>query len=189
MKIWVIGREYPSLLNGMRGTFEIEQARMLSEEYQVYYPAVDLHSVRHWRKWGMVKKMDGNVKVWQYHFPVGKVPEKIFAWVYWWLLGHVLKLMEKEGLPDVIHVHYPAMFNSNLLEPYKKKNIKIVCTEHWSKVMKQELNEKERKQLQWFVENTDTFICVGEKLRDSVKKNNKKCQRNQSDSQYTCILF
>ena len=170
MKIWVIGREYPSLLNGMRGSFEIEQARMLSEEYQVYYPAIDLHSVRHWRKWGLVKTKDGNVNVWQYHFPVGKVPEKIFAWLYWYFLGHVLKLMEKEGLPDVIHVHYPAMFNCDLLEIYKKKGIKIVCTEHWSKVMKQELNERERYQLQWFAENADTFLCVGEKLRDSVKK-------------------
>lgn len=77
MKLWMIGREYPSEFNKMRGSFELEQAKMLSQVYDVIYPSVDLRSIRHWRKWGINSFANDKLKLYRYDFPVGKCPSPI----------------------------------------------------------------------------------------------------------------
>lgn len=34
MNIWVIGRNYPKISNGMQGCFELEQAKLLAKNYE-----------------------------------------------------------------------------------------------------------------------------------------------------------
>lgn len=169
MKIWVIGREYPTQKNRMRGSFELEQAVMLAKEYQIFYPYVDLHSVRHWRKWGFVETKEDGVTICRYNVPVGKVPKRIKNRIQNLCWEKLLKKMEKNGIPDIIHVHYPAMFYYPVLEPYIEKGTKIVCTEHWTQVLKKQLTSSELLSLKWFTENA-SFICVGEKLKQSVEE-------------------
>lgn len=169
MKIWVIGREFPTEENHQRGSFELDQAKMLAGEFQTFYPAVDIHSVRHWRKWGLVKNKEGKLEIWNYNFPVGRLPKKFQRKIYWKLFAALLKKMEKEGLPDVIHVHYPAMTDYRIIEPYVSKGVRIVSTEHWTKVLKKKLTKEELDSLNWF-SRYSTMICVGEKLRDSVQE-------------------
>nr|WP_295282668.1 glycosyltransferase [uncultured Blautia sp.] len=169
MKIWVIGREYPTQKNRMRGSFELEQAVMLTRENEVFYPYVDLHSVRHWRKWGFTESEKDGVTICRYNIPIGKVPKKIKNRIEYLSWKRVLKKMEDKGLPDIIHVHYPAMFYYSLMERYSKKGVKIVCTEHWTQVLIKQLSSVEMDSLKWFTENA-SFICVGEKLKQSVEE-------------------
>lgn len=168
MRIWVIGRDYPTQQNRMRGSFELEQAMMLAAENEVFYPYIDLHSIRHQRKWGIVARTESGVKVYRHNFPLGRVPKELFESVERFCWKYLLKQMEKEGMPDIIHVHYPAMFWYPLLFPYISRGVKIVCTEHWSQVMLKQLKPQELESLKWFSENAD-FICVGEKLKQSVQ--------------------
>lgn len=169
MRIWVIGRDYPTQQNNMRGSFELEQAAILAAENEVFYPYVDLHSIRHQRKWGTVVKKENRVKLYRYNLPVGKVPKELFESIERFCWRYILKQMEKEGMPDIIHVHYPAMFWYPLLFPYMSRGVKIVCTEHWSQVMLKKLEPQELESLKWFSENAE-FICVGEKLKQSVQE-------------------
>jgi glycosyltransferase involved in cell wall biosynthesis len=169
MKIWVIGREYPSAFNNMRGSFELEQAKTLSKNHQVIYPCVDLRSIRHWRKWGISKQLDGNVVLYKYNFPVGKCPRQLLRRIEKRKLEELFdRIIELDGKPDLVHVHYPAMAYYELFVKLKKKGIKIVATEHWTNVLTKDLENTYLNSLNWFVENADAFICVGDALKKSV---------------------
>lgn len=169
MKIWVIGREYPSDFNKMRGSFEYEQAKMISKEHDVIYPCVDLRSVRHWRRWGISSFMDGKLKVYRYDFPVGKCPTKMLRSIEKRRFEILFdKVIDLEGKPDIIHVHYPAMAYYGSFIRLKEKGIKIVTTEHWTNVLKRNIASSYLESLKWFVDNADAFICVSNSLKDSV---------------------
>ena len=66
-------------------------------------------------------------------------------------------------------MHYPAMItNPDVILKYQSKGIKVVVTEHWTKVLSKKLDSAELKQLTSYVENANAFLCVGEPLRKSV---------------------
>ena len=113
MVIWVIGRNYPLPDNGMQGSFELEQAQMLARfGNEVYYLACSLHPFKKINgKRGIQTWKEGDVnisvlstfflpRVYPFYF-IGKRNDQ---WKK--LLDTVEK---KSGIPDVIHVHYPAM--------------------------------------------------------------------------------
>lgn len=169
MKIWVIGREYPMKQNNMRGSFEMEQAKILAKRHTVIYPSVDLRSIRRWRKWGMEKFTEDHVLVCKYNFPVGKMPEFVLE-----SIGEAVKkrlykkIVQETGLPDMIHIHYPSMIGFGLFEEFKRHGVKIVATEHWTKVLQKDLNRHSLDALCQFTDQADAFICVGNPLRESV---------------------
>ena len=132
MRIWVIGRGYPSTVNHMLGSFELEQAQMFAKYgNEVYYPVVDLRSVRHRRKWGLSLAQQQGVTIATFSFPVGRiVPMK------WQILlkrhfREVLlrKLGRRTGKPDIIHVHYPSIYPYKLFSGFQKEGAKIIGTE------------------------------------------------------------
>ena len=64
MKIWVLGRNYPLPENGMQGSFELEQAKMLARGgNEVHYLACSLHPVKKIKKGGMQSWNDEGVEV------------------------------------------------------------------------------------------------------------------------------
>lgn len=169
MKIWVIGREYPSEFNKMRGSFELEQAKMLSEVCDVIYPSVDLRSIRHWRKWGIKSFTNDKLKVYKYDFPVGKCPLLILKNIEKMIFEKLFdKIITIEGMPDIIHIHYPAMAYYESFEKLHNRGVKIVTTEHWTNVLCKDMTPNNMRSLKWFVEYADAFICVGEPLKQSV---------------------
>lgn len=169
MKIWVIGREYPSDFNRMRGSFELEQAKMLSKDHDVIYPCVDLRSVRHWRKWGIKTFLNDKLKVYRYDFPVGKCPSTMLRSIEKKKFEQLFeKIIASEGVPDIIHVHYPAMAYYESFVKLKAWGAKIVATEHWSNVLRKNVGSGYMEALKWFVDYADAFICVGEPLKQSV---------------------
>lgn len=177
MTIWVIGRSYPTKQNKMSGSFELEQAKLIAKygegKDKVSYITVCFHPFRKIRKRGYCSFEEDGVSI--YADSVLFVPDKLhihlkpFRKFIW---KRLLQKVEKEtGIPDVIHVHYPALITvpEPILE-YQKKGTRVVLTEHWTKVLNNTIDSFQRKQLTQYVQNADRVICVGQPLKESIQK-------------------
>lgn len=171
MRILVIGRDLPSKENNMLGSFEYEQAQMLAHAgYDVYYPFIDLRSARHWRKFGLIKKERDGVNIIGLNIPIGRaLPAFIRNKLYLPLLRWQLKTIGKKYcVPDIVHIHYPSIFQYDVFLPLQKCGAKVVGTEHWSRVQNKSLSPQCLKNLNDFVESADAVCCVGESLKKSI---------------------
>ena len=172
MKIWIIGRGYPTTENRNWGSFEFEQAKLLSENgYEVVYIALTLSFFDRKDPRGYREFTDDKVSVFTYshfYFP-GKTG--IYLETYedkcW---GDLFRRAEtKSGVPNIIHVHYPTMLSSiNQIEKYRKRGSRIFVTEHWSRVLIGNLRKHELKRLTYYAKNSSCFACVGSGLREAV---------------------
>lgn len=174
MNIWVIGRSYPLMLNNMQGSFELEQAKMLAKHGQnVSYLACVFHPFKKVKKWGFCKWNEDNMHVYTnsqfYAHERMKLHLELFKAYIW---KKFLSRVEQEtGIPDVIHVHYPANITvARLILAYQKKGTKIICTEHWTQVLNQTIDAYERKQLKEYVDNANAFLCVGVPLKNAIEE-------------------
>lgn len=174
MKIWVIGRSYPQDSNNMQGSFELEQAKMLAKHgHDVTYISCIFHPFKKVKNWGFANFTDYNVNIITYsqiytiermkfHFE----PFKRMIWKK--LLKYV---EEKNGIPDIIHVHYPSNITvADTILSYKEYGVKIICTEHWSQVLNNKIDKYELNQLKKYVKYSDTFFSVSKSLKDSIIK-------------------
>lgn len=173
MNIWIIGRNYPTPQNKMSGSFELEQAKMLSKDknYQISYLAFQLHPFKYCKSPGKNQRSEDNVKIFtssEMFFP--RIYPLYFSCLREKKWIKFLNWVESEtGTPDVIHVHYPVMMLlGNALQYYKSRGTKIVLTEHWTKVQSKKIDRTERKYLSKCIEIADCFICVGEPLKNSI---------------------
>ncbi len=174
MKIWVIGRGYPLPKNQLQGSFELEQAKMLARQgHDVTYLALVFHPFRKVRKWGMDSWRETGVAVRIFcamslpnRFRMRCKPYRTRLWM------HVLRTAEQEqGLPDVIHVHYPSMIcEPGALAAYQRRGVKLLSTEHWSQVLLERLSPGELARLRWYVENADGIAAVSQSLADAIQK-------------------
>lgn len=175
MVIWVIGRNYPLPNNVMQGSFELEQAKMLARYgNEVYYLACSLHPVKKINgKSGIQTWNEDNVQVTVLSafstprvYPIYLVGSRNRQWRK---LFH--EVDKRNGVPDVIHVHYPAMLMiADPLREYHDKGVRVVATEHWTKVLGKKLDSIELKEFRKYKSVLDQIICVGSPLRKSVKE-------------------
>ncbi|WP_316268712.1 glycosyltransferase family 4 protein [Claveliimonas bilis] len=174
MKIWVIGRSYPEPGNNMSGSFELEQAKMLQKNgNEVSYLCCSLHPNKKIRRWGYQRWKDDGIKVYsdsERFFP--RISPFYFLKRRNCIWSRFFEQVKKEdGIPDIIHVHYPAMLMiADALYPYHKMGVKVVITEHWTKVLSQSLDRTELKAYRKYFEYIDSCVCVGSPLANSVKK-------------------
>lgn len=171
MKVWVIGRGYPSVKNQMLGSFELEQAKMLARGgVKVVYPQVDMRSIRRWRKFGIEWRTEDNVVIPTLNIPIGRLlnkdkRDKLFPKL---MIKLEEKIINKYGLPDVVHVHYPSIFPYVIVDFLQQRGVKIVSTEHWTKVFDKSLDEESLHNLTEFTEKGDAICCVGTPLKNSI---------------------
>lgn len=173
MKIWVIGRSYPEKSNGMAGSFELEQAKLLAKHgHEVNYLACVFHPFKKVKKWGACEWIEDAVHVYTYsrpYFPsrlriyINGYQDKAWKTLLDWVEGN-------EGIPNIIHVHYPTLITQPpTILAYQAKGTKIVATEHWTAVQTGKINRHQRKQLKTYASGADQFICVGKPLKDSIQ--------------------
>lgn len=174
MNIWVIGRSYPQKSNNMQGSFELEQAKMLAKHgHKVSYVACVFHPFKKVKKWGYCHWTEDNLNVFTYSqiytIERMKLHLELFQSLVW---KKLLTMVETEvGIPDVIHIHYPANITiAKDILSYQSKGTKIVCTEHWTQVLKNTIDSYEKKRLTAYAENANAFLCVGPPLKEAVKK-------------------
>lgn len=175
MVIWVIGRNYPLPDNEMNGSFELEQAKMLARYgNEVYYLACSLHPIKRIKNKGGVQTWhEDNVQVTVLSafstprvYPIYFVGSRNRQW------QKLFNAVEKNyKAPDVIHIHYPAMLMiADSLRDYHDKGVRVVATEHWTKVLGKKLDSIELKEFKKYSNVLDHIICVGSPLKKSVKE-------------------
>ena len=174
MKVWVIGRNYPLPGNGMQGSFELEQAKMLARfGNDVQYLACSLHPTKRIRRRGMLSwGEDGlEVNVLSAFFVPRVFPLYLvkFRNSFWRKLFAAVE--SRHGLPEVIHVHYPAMLMiADALAEYRRRGVRIIATEHWTKVLHHRLDWIELREYRKFSKLLDQMLCVGSPLAKSTSE-------------------
>lgn len=177
MNIWVVGRNYPDEKNNRQGSFELEQAKMLAKRgHNVVYLYCRLHFPFSREKNGSFSFQDdvvsvrGTVQIFTPHIANPSIPIPYFPKIrnQFWI--RLLKRVESEfGLPDVIHIHYPTVIMaSSVFSSFHDKGVKVVVTEHWTKVLKKRLDSYEISQVKEYLHFVDTYMCVGPALRQAV---------------------
>lgn len=142
MKVMVLTRGYPTERYPGNGIFEFNQAKALQKQgLNVVFAAVDIRSLRRWRKWGFERKIIEGVKVYAINIPIGRMPGLIKRAAG--IIGAKIlykKVLKYEGKPSIIHAHFT--FEGYLAGVLKKKfAIPVVLTEHSSKILAVPINK------------------------------------------------
>jgi UDP-N-acetylglucosamine 2-epimerase (non-hydrolysing) len=107
MKVLFIARGYPTKKYKMNGIFEFDQAKALAESgVKVIYAAIDMRSIRRWRKLGYESIEKEGVIIEAVNFPVGRMPNCFLNRTREQLLRRLYKRIVKRcGEPDIVLVH------------------------------------------------------------------------------------
>lgn len=163
----------PNKQNNMMGSFELEQAQMLAGAgLDVCYFSVNVRSVRDLKGLGFRYSSVGSVKTASLNLPLGRFVDraKSMKMAVRGFGALADKMVKKHGIPDVIHVHYPSLWMFDAFEPFQKKGVKIVATEHWTQVQDKTLGDANVRAIKGFTDNCDALICVGSYLRTAIRE-------------------
>lgn len=137
MYVLIISSAYPTLTYLENGIFEFDQAKALQAAgCKVIFAAVDLRSIRRWRKWGFEHLYKDRVEIYAVNLPLGRVPQALLN--FFGKLGiHKLykKIKKDHGEPDIIHAHFLGMGEIALALKEMTESSKFVLTEHSSSVI------------------------------------------------------
>lgn len=169
MKVMILSRGYPSRRYKGNGVFEMDQAQALSQAgVDVVFAALDMRSLRRWRKWGFETKAVNGVKVYALNLPVGHLPrvtKRLVGYIGLRLLYR--KIEREEGRPDLIHAHF--YFQGYLAAKLKKiSKIPLVLTEHSSDIIKDQIPQHIRKEAEEAYSNSDALIAVSSSLKVKI---------------------
>ena len=179
MKIWVIGRNYPQKENNQQGSFELEQAKMLMKRgNEVTYIACRFHSPLSKERNGFFSlEVEGlsvfySVRTAMPHFSRTRFHLPYFPAHREKKMEYLLKKAEeKNGLPDVIHIHDPTVIlSSQVFKRYYDRGVKVFTTEHWTKVRSKRIDPYEIKEQKRYLDYVDQYMCVGYGLRDALRE-------------------
>lgn len=172
MKILIVSRGNPISGGGILGIFEFDQAKALAAAgHEVILLCIDLRSIRRKRKLGLTKFSKDNVTIYNYAFPLGRVPRCILRFVGGRIYKRFTKRIIKEtGRPDYIHAHFAL---EQGYYAYKFKNyfkIPYVVTEHSSKIGRDIVSKGDRKVLSKIYKNSLINITVSEPFKKFLSK-------------------
>ena len=167
-----ITRGYPTEKYKTNGIFEYDQAKALVKQgCKVVYAAIDVRSIRRWRKWGIQREYKDGVHIYAINIPLGRVPKKIlrtFSFLGLKLLYK--KIVKEKGVPDILHAHFtgPAFSASKLKEI---TDIPLVITEHFSQINREEISEDLFKIAKMAYNKADALIAVSPALAKKIHIN------------------
>lgn len=170
MNVMIIARGYPTDKYKMNGIFEFDQARALSRAgVNVTYLAVDMRSIRRWRKWGIEKVIIDGIKINVLNLPCGRMSRKIRNKISIWALK---KLFEKvtniAEVPDIIHAHFIG--NGYIaVQALDDVDIPIVLTEHYSSMNQEEIDPYYKKIGNFTYSKVSKVISVSESLARNIR--------------------
>jgi len=172
VRVLIVARGYPSEAYKMNGIFEFDQAKALQASgVEVIYAAIDIRSIRRWRKWGIERKVVDGVKVYSINIPCGKLPILILNKVRTLALKKLFKFIIKfEDKPDLIHAHF-IVNGYAVAELFCNEDIPLLLTEHFSAMNNENLSRSLIKVGENTYSRMDSVICVSSALAQKIKKN------------------
>jgi len=169
MKIIIIARGYPTDKYKMNGIFEFDQARALVEAgVKVVYLAIDVRSIRRWRKWGYDSFIKEGVQIEAINIPCGRVPRFMLDKIKEISLSKLYKkIFRKYGKPDIIHSHFIGMGYISA-EIFKNSKVHLVHTEHYSGMNQDHLSVYYQNLGNNTYKNMDKVIAVSSHLANNI---------------------
>lgn len=172
MYIMIISRGFPTNKYKMNGIFEFDQAKALAKAgCKVVFAAIDVRSIKRWRKWGLERHLIDGVNVYVLNIPGGRLPKAILHKVTSLGLGILYKLILKElGKPDVLHAHFTVL--GYVAAKLKQQiNVPLVITEHSSLINAPVIEKQLVKIATVAYEQADAVVAVSPALANAI--NNK----------------
>lgn len=171
MKILIITRGVPTKKYPLFGVFEFDQAKALADRgCTVVFAAVDIRSLRRWRKWGFSQYKKQGVQVFSLSIPGGRIGYKGRTLLISSGLNYLYKKINKKfGVPDIVHAHFPRNGYS-ALKLCRKENLPYVYTEHLSKINSDSIDKKLVSWVKKIYKEADAVIAVSSALKNSIEK-------------------
>lgn len=170
MYILIIARGYPTEKYKLNGIFEFDQAKALAQAgHKVVYAAIDVRSIRRWRKWGFESFEKEGVQVEAINIPGGRIPKTILYIMR--ILGAKIlysRIAKKYGKPEIVHAHFLGVGNV-ATKVLKKENIPIVLTEHLSAMNNEVLEPRLFKLGKDTYLKVNKIITVSKSLADNIE--------------------
>jgi glycosyltransferase involved in cell wall biosynthesis len=170
MYIMIISRGFPTNKYKMNGIFEFDQAKALAKSgSKVVFAAIDMRSIRRWRKWGLERHEIDGVNVYVINIPGGRLPKAILHKVTSIGLRILYKVILKElGKPDILHAHFTDLgYAAAKLK--QQVNVPLVITEHSSLINKKVIEKQLFDTAKVAYEQADTVIAVSPSLANGIK--------------------
>jgi len=170
MYIMIISRGFPTNKYKMNGIFEFDQAKALAKAgCKVVFAAIDVRSIRRWRKWGIERHLIDGVNVYVINIPGGRLPKAILHKVIGIGLRILYKHILKEiGKPDILHAHFTDVGYASL--PLKHQiNVPLIITEHSSLINAPVIEKQLIKTATVAYEQADAIIAVSPALANAIK--------------------
>lgn len=175
MNILIMPSWYPNGKNVITGSFFREQAiSLLKYGHRVIVLDTTLQGRENYCRrdvWGYKHYFDDGIEVFAFRIPaLGLARTKRGGLDLYKAIAErvVEKIISMVGLIDIIHAHsyLPAGFSACMIG--KKRGIPVVVTEHSSSVLLYNMGREQEKILCRTVEEASRFICVSNKLKQSV---------------------
>lgn len=175
MHILIIARGYPTEKYKMNGIFEFDQAKALVQAgHKVIYAAVDVRSIRRWRKWGFESLNKEGVRIEAVNIPGGRIPKSILCKMRIWGLKKLYDRIEKKyGKVDIMHAHFTSSgFAAAKLA--SETNLPLVITEHYSGINKKAIDRSLFDIAEYAYNHADALIAVSPTFAEVITENFKK---------------
>ena len=171
MRILVIGRSFPEKNTGMLGVFEMDQALALKNKgNEVRYFFCDTRSIFRIQRIDKVDFEYQGIIVSGCYLPIGRLPYYLFSSIKTKVYLTHLKKVISDFMPEVIHIHYPSIVMTEAIWKYiRSLDAAIFATEHYTKIMTLQIPKRIRNLETCVLKESDGFICVSGRLRDSVE--------------------
>ncbi len=172
MFVLVISNGYPTEKYKGLGIFELDQAKALvNAGCRVIFAAVDVRSIRRWRKWGLEHHENEGVHAYVLNIPLGRIPSALLKEITSLGLNILCKTIFKEhGKPDILHAHFTDMgYAAAKLK--KVANVPLVITEHSSLINRPKIEKKLFNIASYAYKQADTVIAVSPALSNVIEKN------------------
>lgn len=170
MRILEVARGWPDHDWPLNGIFEWDQSKALRDAgHQVVYAALDVRSVRRWRKWGCYLTREEGIPVYHFSFPVGAIPGVDQAASAWGFDMILRRMMKQFGRPDLVHVHF-GQVAASVAATCLENHIPYVVTEHSSAVNTDTIPERDKRKLQYTYSHAAAVIAVSQSLSRRIRE-------------------
>jgi len=172
MYVLFIARGYPTNKYKTYGIFEFDQAKALAKQgHKVVYAAIDLRSIRRWRKWGFNRRKIDGVDIYAINIPLGRIPKNALSKVGIFALKILYnRIIKEHGTPDVMHAHFTdyAYYACKLKDTV---GVPLIITEHSSLINKEKINNDIYNLAQEAYKKADRLIAVSPSLVEMINRN------------------